>query len=249
MADILAGAEPQSWSGGSHGALVLHGFTGTPQSMRPLAAAFAAAGFTTELPLLPGHGTSVEDMLRTGWQDWSAAVEQAYVELAGRTERVVVAGLSMGGTLACWLAAHHPEIAGVVAINAAIAPQPELAELLGPLVEAGEQTFAALGGDIALEGAVELAYDRTPIAPLLTLADALEELNARLAEIRCPVLVMCAPQDHVVPPASSDVLAAGVSGPVERITLERSYHVATLDHDAPLIESEAVAFARRVCGA
>lgn len=249
MADILPGAEPQSWPGGPHGALVLHGFTGSPQSMRSLAAAFAAAGFATELPLLPGHGTSVEDVLQTGWTDWAEAAERAYAELAARTDRVVVAGLSMGGTLACWLAARHPEIAGLVAINAAVAPQPELAELLAPMLEAGEETFPALGGDIALEGAVELAYDRTPIAPLMTLAGALEELGGMLGEIRCPTLVMCAPQDHVVPPASSDVLERSVSGPVERITLERSYHVATLDHDAPLIEAEAIAFGLRVCGA
>ena len=71
-APILPGAEPWSAAGGSHGVLVLHGFTGNPQSMRPLAEACAAAGFTVELPLLPGHGTAVEDMVPTRWEDWSA---------------------------------------------------------------------------------------------------------------------------------------------------------------------------------
>ena len=243
---ILPGAEPLSWPGGPAGALVIHGFTGSPQSMRGLAEAFAAAGFATELPLLPGHGTSVEDMLPTRWADWSAAVEAAYADLAGRCERVVVAGLSMGGTLATWLCTRHPEIAGLVAINAAIAPQPELAQLLGPLLEAGEETFDAIGGDIAKEGVEELAYSKTPLAALASLGEALEALQSELAEVRCPVLVCSAPEDHVVPPSSSDHLAASVSGPVERVTLARSYHVATLDHDAELIEREAVAFARRV---
>src|ERR1700760_3488499 len=119
---LLAGAEPQSWAGGPHGALVIHGFTGTPQSMRGLAQAFATAGFTTELPLLPGHGTSLDDMIPTTWADWSAAAESVYLDLAGRCERVVVAGLSMGGTLACWLASRHHEIAGLIAINAAVLP-------------------------------------------------------------------------------------------------------------------------------
>ena len=89
---VLAGAEPQSWPGGPHGALVLHGFTGTPQSMRGLAAAFAAAGFATELPLLPGHGTSVDDMVSTTWDDWASAAESAFEDLAARCDRVVVAG-------------------------------------------------------------------------------------------------------------------------------------------------------------
>jgi carboxylesterase len=51
--------------------LVLHGFTGNPVSMRPLAEACAKEGFTVELPRLPGHGTSVEDLMTTGWADWS----------------------------------------------------------------------------------------------------------------------------------------------------------------------------------
>src|SRR2546421_9897990 len=96
---VLAGAEPFSAPGGPHGALVLHGFTGTPQSMRGLAEAFAAAGFATELPLLPGHGTTVADMAETSWAQWSGAAEAAYVDLAGRCGKVVVAGVSMGATL------------------------------------------------------------------------------------------------------------------------------------------------------
>ena len=78
----MPGAEPFSAPGGPHGALVLHGFTGTPQSMRGLAEAFAAAGYAVELPLLPGHGTSVDDMATTTFADWSEAVARAYDELA-----------------------------------------------------------------------------------------------------------------------------------------------------------------------
>jgi len=248
MTDILPGAEPQSWAGGPSGALVIHGFTGSPQSMRPLAEAFAAAGFTTELPLLPGHGTSVADMLETSWDDWSVAAEAAYQDLAGRCEHVVVAGLSMGGTLTLWLAARHPEIAGIVCINAAAMDQPEMAELLGPLVEAGETTFDAIGNDIAKKGVTELAYDRTPLLPLMSLAAAIVALQTDLPAIACPVLVLNSPQDHVVPPASSDHIASTVGGPVERVTLQRSYHVATLDHDAEVIAESSIAFALRVCG-
>jgi carboxylesterase len=244
---ILPGAEPESWSGGPNGALVIHGFTGNPQSMRGLAQAFATAGFTTELPLLPGHGTSLEDMLPTTWDDWSTAAEEAYLDLAARCPKVTVAGLSMGGTLACWLASRHPEIVGLVAINAAVLPQPEVAEFLTPMLEAGKQTFDAIANDIAKEGIVELAYDATPLAALASLGSAIDELQPQLAQITCPTLVLSSPEDHVVPPAASDHLAGAVSGPVERVTLARSYHVATLDNDAPLIEREAVAFGRRVC--
>ena len=244
---ILPGAEPFSAAGGPHGVLVLHGFTGCPQSMRGLAQAFAAGGFAVELPRLPGHGTTIDDMLTTTWADWSGCAERAYRELATRCEKVVVAGLSMGGSLAVWLAVHHPEIVGVVAINAAIDPPAEtFRQMMHQLLADGHTTMPAVGNDVAAPDVTELAYDATPIGPLLSLCEAGDELHAKLGDIHCPVLIMNSPQDHVVPPVSSDILAARVSGPVERVTLERSYHVATLDYDKADIEARAVEFARKV---
>ncbi|HZQ27498.1 MAG TPA: alpha/beta fold hydrolase [Acidimicrobiales bacterium] len=249
-APIIPSAEPWSFSadGGpdAAGALVVHGFTGNPASMRSLASAFAAAGFSVSLPLLPGHGTAVEDMLPTRWSDWSSAVEAAYVELAGRCSRVVVAGLSMGGTLTCWLAASHPEIAGIVCVNPAVdPPAPSFVEMLTATLEAGVDRIPGIGSDIAKPGVTESAYEGTPIAPLLSLLEAEAELVGRLGDIRCPLLLFTSRQDHVVPPESSDVLAAAVSGPVERVWLEQSYHVATMDFDQPEIETRAVDFARK----
>jgi carboxylesterase len=243
----MPGCEPFSAAGGRAGALVLHGFTGNPQSMRGLAQAFAAAGFTVELPLLPGHGTSIEDMVETGWHDWSTAVEAAYQDLAARCERVVVAGLSMGGTLATWIAAHHPEVAGLIAINAAVEPATE--ETIGFLrqtVESGTEILPAIGSDVADPDSKELAYEGTPLRPLLTLMEAQEDIDPRLGEIRCPVLILTSRNDHVVPPTASDYLAERVSGPVERVWYDRSYHVITLDYDKADVEARAVEFAKKV---
>jgi carboxylesterase len=247
---ILPGAEPFSAAGGPHGVLVLHGFTGSPQSMRPLAEAFAGAGFAVELPRLPGHGTSIDDMLETGWTDWSAAAEAAYRALAARCEKVLLAGLSMGGTLTAWLAERHAEIAGIVLVNPAIEPPAEsFREMLRGVLESGTNVMPAIGGDIADPDQTELAYDGLPVASLLSLCEADDGIAAALDAIACPVLLMTSPQDHVVPPTSSDLLAAGVSGPVERVTLERSFHVATLDYDKDEIERRAVEFARKVTAA
>jgi carboxylesterase len=246
--DVVPGCEPFSAPGGPHGALVLHGFTGNPHSMRGLAAAFAAAGFAVELPRLPGHGTSVEDLMTTTWADWSATAEAAYQDLASRCDKVVVAGLSMGGTLTVWLAARHPEIAGIVAINAAIDPPAEsFLDMMRQLLAQGHATMPKVGGDIAKPDTEELgAYDATPVAPLLSFVEQNEDLFPRLGDIICPVLIVTSTNDHVVPPVSSDVLAAKVSGPVERIVLARSFHVATLDFDKDEIERRAVEFARKV---
>jgi carboxylesterase len=251
MAQVMAGAEAWQAKGRGElaevGVLVLHGFTGNPQSMRPLAETFAAAGFTVSLPLLPGHGTQVEDMVPTRWSDWSAAAEAAYSELSGRSRTVVVAGLSMGGTLAAWLATRHPEIAGLVLVNPLIdGTTPGIAGMVEQLKAADVELVPGIGSDIAMEGSTESAYAMTPVQAMLDLHAALEPLAADLGRVTCPVLLLTSAQDHVVEPASSDTLAASVAGPVERLPLERSFHVATLDHDASLIEERAVDFAKRV---
>jgi carboxylesterase len=247
--EVVPGCEAWSSPGGPEGVLVLHGFTGSPQSVRGLAEAFAVAGFTVDLPRLPGHGTSVEDMLATGWPDWSSAAEAAYGELAARCQTVVVAGLSMGGGLSAWLATRHPEIAGIVCINPLVELGDDIADLARAQIEAGTDRIPAIGGDVADPAAREKAYDATPLPPLISLHEGTSGLRDDLAKVACPVLIMTSTQDHVVPTSNSDVLAEAVSGPVERLTLERSYHVATVDYDKDLINERAVAFARRVTGA
>ena len=244
--EIIPGCEPWSADGGPHGVLVLHGFTGSPQGLRGLAEAFAAAGFAVDLPLLPGHGTSVDDMVDTTWDDWAGAAESAYAALAARCERVVVAGLSMGGSLTVWLASRHPEIAGIVCVNPAIEVPDELVDGVRQMLDGGVDRIPAIGGDVADPEGREKAYDATPLRPLISLAEAGKRFRADLGRITCPVLILTSPQDHVVDPGNSDILADGVSGPVERVTLERSYHVATLDYDKDVINERAVAFARKV---
>jgi carboxylesterase len=247
--DVMSGAAAWSSPGGPHGALVLHGFTGNPKSMRGLAEAFARAGFAVELPRLPGHGTTLDDMMTTTWDDWSAAAEAAFDELAARVDRIVVAGLSMGGGLTLWLAARHPEVAGIVLVNAIAEPSaPEIVTMIRQMLADGATTIDAIGNDIAEPGQDEMAYDKTPLAAAATMFDAIDALQPLLGSIACPALVLNSPQDHVVPPSNSDHLASKLGGPVERVSLERSYHVATLDYDRELIEERAVEFASRVCG-
>jgi carboxylesterase len=243
----MPGAEPESIDGGPNGALVLHGFTGNPSSMRGIAHALGAAGFAVELPLLPGHGTSVADMLTTGWTDWLGAAEEAYAKLAARVPgKVIVAGLSMGGALTCWLASEHPELAGIVAINAVVTEPEGMGDAVKAMVDAGEEVMAGIGSDVADPDSPESAYAETPLRPLLTLMDAAAEFEGRLGRISCPVLIITSRQDHVVPPENSDVLAAAAQGPVERIWLDRSYHVATIDFDKDEIDRAVVDFAGRV---
>lgn len=243
----MAGAEPFSATGGPEGALVLHGFTGNPHSMRGIAEKLADAGLTVELPLLPGHGTALQDMMGTRWPDWSGAAEEAYLQLAARCRAVVVVGLSMGGTLGCWLAERHRQISGLAVINPLVRPpDDEFRAGVKALLDSGTPVAPGIGSDIAMPDAHEVTYDGTPLAAVLSLFEGAEDVGDALAEIHCPVLVLSSCEDHVVDPSNGDLLAASVSGPCERIWLERSYHVATLDYDRDEVEERVTAFATRV---
>jgi carboxylesterase len=248
-ATIMPGAEPYEHRGTSDtGVLVLHGFTGNPSSMRGIAEAMAAFGHHVELPRLPGHGTTMDEMIPTRWADWTGEVEAAYQRLAARTERIVVVGLSMGGALTLWAGLEHPDIAGIVCINAATAPQPaEVVAMVQEMVDDGNEVMPGIGGDIADPDVTESAYEGTPLRPLLSfMNDGLAPMTARYGELTMPALVITSRQDHVVETSNSEHLVATLGGPVEHVWLDRSFHVATQDYDRDLIVSLISAFVARV---
>lgn len=244
---IMPGAEPWSHvatSPDAPGALVIHGFTGNPSSMRGLAEAFAAAGYHVELPRLPGHGTSIDDMLTTSWPDWYGEAEAALARVQARTSKVVVVGLSMGGTLTLRLGAAHPEIAALVCVNPATQVLADMLPAIEAMIADGTNVMPGIGSDIADPESHESAYEGTPLPQLLSLStDGLAPLAELIPATTLPLLLLSSPQDHVVDPAQGDYLAASWGGPVERVILERSYHVATQDYDKDLINERSVAFA------
>jgi carboxylesterase len=240
----MPGAEAFSANGGANGVLLLHGYTGNPFSMRSLAERLAGSGFAIELPLLAGHGTALEDLVGLRWPDWLDSATRAFESLAARCERVLVVGMSMGGLLACWLAQHRDPV-GIVLINPVAGPlPPALAEMVVEVAASGVEVAPSIGSDISVSGVEAPTYDGTPVAGLLSLLDASQEIGLTLSTISCPVLLFSSREDHVVPTVCGDLVAESVSGSCERIWLERSFHVATLDHDASEVESRTLDFAR-----
>ena len=187
---IKPGCESYSAVGGPFGVLVLHGFTGSTATMRSLAERLAAAGFTVELPCLPGHGSSVEDLMTTGWPDWSSAALTAYDELATRCARVAVVGLSMGGALSVLVAESRPSLVACVLVNPVVKPPPhEIIDGLNQLLEAGVETVESIGSDVKKEGVDTLSNDATPLACAKTLFDGLVGVQENLASVTVPVLL------------------------------------------------------------
>jgi len=242
---VLPGAEPYSHQGGPTGALLCHGFTGSPQSLRPWAEYLAAAGLTVSLPRLPGHGTSWQEMARTRWEDWYAEVDRAFDELRARCESIFVMGLSMGGCLALRLAELHGDaVAGLVLVNPSVTADTKLF-LLAPVLKLVVPSLKGVGSDIKKEGATELAYDRMPVRSLATLPAMWRVTEGDLGQVSAPVLCYRSAADHVVGPGSLEILRRELpAGLLEVRECPDSYHVATLDNDADAIFAGSLEFVR-----
>jgi carboxylesterase len=247
---LLPGAEPFRHDGGPIGALLCHGFTGTPQSLRPWAEHLAGEGLSVRLPRLPGHGTSVAEANLTTWTDWYAELDRNLAELSAQCEQVFVMGLSMGGTLAIRLAEERgDEISGLVLVNPSLlTKRPD--RFLLPALRLVVPSWTGIASDIKKPGSVELAYDRIPMKAAYSLSKLWVTTRGDLGKITQPILIFRSADDHVVEPDSTVLLKAKVSSSdVREVVLENSYHVATLDNDAPAIFEGSVEFVRRLARA
>jgi carboxylesterase len=231
------------------GVLLVQGFTGSPASMVPWGRALAGRGFGVAVPSLPGHGTTWQQLNRTGWADWYGEVDRGFEKLRANNDQVVVGGLSMGGALALRLAAERGrELAGVIVVNPAVRIDRRGAGALR-LTKHLVSSLPGITDDIKLPGVREHGYDRTPLKAAHSMMVGYRELREDLPKVTQPLLMFRSVTDHVVNPTSAALIRARVSSRdlTERL-LENSYHVATLDNDAPTIFEESAQFVRRVTG-
>ncbi|MEO9140526.1 MAG: alpha/beta fold hydrolase [Jatrophihabitans sp.] len=236
---------PFAADGGPIGVLVSHGFTGTPASMRPWADHLAAAGFTVRLPLLPGHGQTWRETNQSRWPQWYAEIEAGYRDLQSRCDTVFAVGLSMGGSLVTRLAELHPAgVAGIVLVNPAYGTR-RLDAKLAPYLAHLIRSRPSIGGDIKKPGVAEPADGRTPIIAFASVQKLWKTTVADLDKLTAPVLMYRSRVDHVVDDLSAELLKAGaVNTTIREVMLEESFHVATLDNDAPTIFQGSVDFIR-----
>lgn len=212
--------------------LCLHGLGGTGATMWPIVAACIDAGHTTLAPTLPGHGTDPTDLLGVTWADW--------MEAARAWEADVVVGQSMGAGLALQLAAEQ-RCRAVVCINP-VAADPDAVEGLAWRASRGQAWV-----DVGVSTVGEIAYERLPIEAVVGMHEGLATIDVRAVD--APVLIVTSANDDVVDPASSDTIAAALSGDVQRLRLRRSGHVASLDCERDLVQRAVVDFVRTTRGA
>ncbi len=230
---------------GATGCVLVHGITSTPHTMRPMGESLARAGIAVRAPLLAGHGVRWQDLERTTWGDWYGSVEAAYAALRGRCRRVYAAGLSLGGALALHLAAHHPELDGVIAMNPVLYLKDWRLPFL-PLFRRVRRCLPAIAGDLQDPRAQsDISYDRTPLASVAQLVAFMRHLEDDLPQVRCPALVLVSALDHIVPPGNGPHVLARIGSRRRRlVTMRRSSHVMTLDWEQDRVFALARAFLR-----
>jgi carboxylesterase len=238
---------PGSGENAATGILLSHGFTGSPRSMRPFGEHLAAEGFGVAVPRLPGHGTDWREMNTTRWQDWYAVLDNELERLRKEHDRVFVAGLSMGGCLVLRLAEQHgADISGVILVNPSVRTDDKRLVLL-PVLQRLLPSFPGISNDVKKAGVDEGAYDRMPLKALYSLSHLWRVTREDLAKVTQPLLLFRSTVDHVVEPSSGRAVLASISSrDVTETLLEDSYHVATLDNDAPRIFADSTAFIRRL---
>ena len=231
--------------GGPVGIVMVHGFTGSPASMRPMGEWFAEQGLCVEGVRLPGHGTSVEDLRRRAWTEWSDEVLAATIRMREWCRTIIVLGQSMGGALAVHLAATRPaDVDGLVLCSPYVFDVRLLALPVGRLVL---KQVKGIGNDIARPGQDEKAYDVLPLDAIATMFRLLQFARAELPRVRTPALVFEPGQDHTIPRSNPrKVYEALGSEQKELIRCPRSFHVITLDRDAEMVRERVLAFAREL---
>lgn len=247
VVSVIPNGEEIHLSGGSVAVLMIHGFTGSPVSVKPWAQELHNQGFTVLVPRLPGHATTWEEMNRTKWQDWYQEVDAAFNRLKKSHQRVFVAGFSMGGSLAIRLATiRGREIEGMILVNPAVQDNRPVMKLV-PALKYLIPSIAGRGTDVAAPNPPKHSYGRTPLHALHSLQKLWKIVQRDLYLVDVPLMVGYSINDHVVDPKNSELVIDNVSSvDIREVIFERSFHNVALDYDLDLLVEESGNFIRDV---
>ena len=235
--------------GDSRGVLCIHGFTSSPFEVGYLAQRLHQRGMTVVAPLLPGHGTTVDDLDHTTWQQWVAAVDSEYDKLRARCRHVAVVGQSLGGLLTLDLAARRPEVEVIASLAAPLTLEgisARVAKWTGPggWLHGRFRTIPKIGGSDVLDAEAKRtnpAYGAVPLRALAELVSFMKHVDDELPKIKAPLLVVHAQNDHTAPVSSAHRIAAIAHAARLRI-LSRSYHLIAIDVERDVVAEEVGEF-------
>ena len=229
------------------GVVLVHGFTGSPASMRPWGEFLHSKGFSVRVPLLPGHGTRVEDLNKIKWQEWPAKLIFELNEISKTCDTVVLIGLSMGGgTVLNVAASTNEKLAGLILVNPMIHVRGVPAEF-AYFLSRFQLLRKSVGDDIKRPGLTEWGYDALPTRGVHQLLKMLRITRRNLPKIKVPIQLFHSVDDHTLPVSNTEIVMREIgSAEKNRIELVNSYHVATMDYDQELIFQNSLTFIEEV---
>lgn len=240
-------ARPFSFPEGDHGILLIHGFTGSPAHMLPLGEMLHQAGFGVRGMLLPGHGTTPQDMKKSTWQDWLQTVRLEAREMAKKYAHFSVAGLSMGGVLSL-LMAQEMELTGCVSIAAPMKTVTKirwLAPIAAPILPMLHHAKPK-GARTNVDNRYAVGYSSYPTKSVHDLSILMRRARQHLSLITCPILTIQSYKDETVTQDSPAIIQAGVSSKIRaELWLQDAPHVCTISPEYEKIAEGIIAFLRK----
>lgn len=246
MKTVRRNPEPFLFEGDERGLLLIHGFTGSTAEFGPMGKYFHSLGYTVHAPLLAGHGTTPEEMARTGWQDWWQSVVEGYERLRKYgCKKLFAAGLSMGGVLALRVA-RELGVDGVISMSAPMRfrnKKAYFAHLLYPFIPyqvRSEQKAPHI------EEAI-FPYDRTPVKCVASLKQLMRDVRFKLSDIVTPALIIQGGEDETIYPEDAYIIFNGLGSSFKEIKwYPRSSHIIVLDHDREQMFKDIADFLDRI---
>lgn len=224
--------------------LLIHGFTATTVEVRPLAEFLRLHGYSVSAPLLPGHGTSPDDMHSVTWQDWVSTVEIAYHDAARRFSKIYVGGESLGGLLTLYLGAKYPDIAGLMLYATALHLKGVWpARFLAPFIKTMPKTNSGAdpAGHLPWQG-----YTVVSLPALNQLMKFQRRIWKTLPDIRQPAIIFHGKLDQRVDPLYSQIIYDKISSKQKELNiLECSGHTLLLDIERNEIFQKTLDFIRQ----
>ena len=228
--------------------VLIHGFTGSPAEMRLLAEAFHSAGYGVEVPLLAGHGTTLNDLIAVRSQQWIDPLDELIARLLSKRQSVVVGGLSLGSILTLQLALRYPEIKALLLYAPPIRSR-DPRRFLAPLLTRFTQSLPKPPADFCDPIAAEhlWSYERYPVLTSARVLELISRTRKQLKRVQQPLLAIASRRDNVVSKSGIELLMKRVqSTPQELHWLERSSHAITVDGEWKIVRDLSLEFLRKI---
>lgn len=228
-------------------ALCLHGLTGTPYEVRPLAETLVARGVRARGPWMAGHEEGADVLAKTPWQAWVEGARKELAALRAEHERVYLVGMSMGGLVSLRLA-ETEEIDAMVIIGTPLVFPPPIPQLL-PLLRRFVSSRRKRGGSDIREPGARVRHPSLSVMPLAAVAELIllqSRVIPDLIEVSAPILVAHGRLDRTAKPRDAERIYREVGSVDKELSyFERSGHLVPVDYDGPSLSQAAAEFLLR----